>query len=103
MSQIIMQGRCIPNKYALNIRLIRDFFYQNVLGCCTWVAVAILLQFLHFLLNTSRRIQKGAGFNKRAGRIVTSTINKRAGSNKAVQGCIKVSKRINAHARLLET
>ena len=59
--------------------------------------------FFHFLLNTSRRIQKGAGFNKRAGRTVSSKINKRAGSNKAVQGCMKVSKRINAHARLLET
>ena len=68
---------------------------------------------MHSLLTTSIRIQKGVGFNKRAGlnkrvglhvlikvqgadfnkragRIVTFTINKRAGSNKAVQGCIKV-------------
>ena len=103
MSQIIVQGRCVSNKYALNIRLISDFFSNFVLGCRTWVASTIWLQFLQFLLNTSRRIQKGAGFNKRAGRIVSSKINKRVGSNKAVQGCIKVSKRINAHARLLKT
>ena len=37
------------------------------------------------------------------GRIVSFKINKRAGSNKAVQGDICTLKRINAHARLLET
>ena len=84
-----------------------EILYQNL----TWVATPGVLQhfdsnictFTSFLLTTSRRVQKGAGFNKRAGRIVTPTINKPAGSNKAMQGCIKVSKRINAHARLLET
>ena len=47
---------------------------------------------MHFLLTISRRIKKGAGFNKRAGRIVFPEINKRAGSNKAVQGNINKSK-----------
>ena len=81
--------------------------YQNL----TWVATPGVLQhfdsnfctFISFLLTTSRRIQKGAGFNKRAGRIVSSKINKRAGSNKAVQGDKGFSKRINEHSRLLET
>ena len=49
-------------------------FYQNL----SWVAALGLLQhfdnnlctFTSFLLTASRRIQKGAGFNKRAGKKV---------------------------------
>ena len=54
--------------------------YQNL----TWVATPGVLQhfdnnlctFTSFLLTASRRIQKGAGFNKRAGK----KVDKRAGS-----------------------
>ena len=75
MSQIIVQGRCVSNKYAVNVRLKWEFFikiYPGLLqlGCCN-ILVAISALFTFFLLSTSRRIQKGAGFNKRAGRIVS--------------------------------
>ena len=38
-----------------------------------------------FPWKTSRRIEKGAGFNKSVGMIVSFKINKPAGSNKFVQ------------------
>ena len=103
MSQIIWQDRCVSNRYELNVRFIWELFYQNL----SWVATPGVLQ--HFTLFTffySLQVEeskKGAGFNKRAGTIVSFNINKPAGSNKAMQGDIMLPKRINAHASLLNT
>ena len=65
------------------------------------IAISALLTF--FLLTTSKIITKGVGFDKRAGTVISFNINKRAGSNKAVQGNRRFPKRINAYAHLLET
>ena len=77
VSQIIVQGRCISNKYAPNVKLICDFLTRFCPGSLNLG----FPQLLHFLLTTSTRFQKGAGFNKRAGRIVSPKVNQRAGSN----------------------
>ena len=67
MSQIIVQGRCVPNKHAVNVRFIWESFikiYPGLLhlGCCN-ILVAISALFTLFLLSASGTIQKGAGFN----------------------------------------
>ena len=49
-----------------------------------------------------KQCDRGAAFDKRAGRIVSSKLINVQAQNKAVQGCIMFSKRINAHARLLD-
>ena len=45
------------------------------LGCCN-ILIAISALFTFFLLSASRRIQKGAGFNKNAGTIVSFKLKK---------------------------
>ena len=83
------------------------FFFNKIcpevlhLGGCN-ILIAMSALFTLFLLTTSKRIQKGAGFNKHAGSIVSFNIDKRAGSNKAVQGDKRFPNIMNAHVRLLE-
>jgi hypothetical protein len=73
VSKIIVQGRCVSNKKALNDGLIQGFFikiYPGTHGVLQHFD-SNLCTFSSFLLTASRRIQKGAGFNKRAGTIVS--------------------------------
>ena len=98
-----MQGRCVSNKYALNVRLIQEFFIKiypglQHLGCCNiLVAISTLLPpFYSLQVEESKKVQ--ALINVQ----VRKLINVQA-QNKAVQGDIRFPKRINAHARLLKT
>ena len=60
MSQMIVQGRCISNKYALNVRLIWIFLHQNL----SWGAAPLLLHFdsnfctFYLLFNCCMQVEK---------------------------------------------